>query len=617
MLNHAITSPEVAAYEFAVRLGFDGTRENWEDSLAPVTNAPLLDATADLTRLKPNVYRVPDADTARSLHLPMASPGHVDKLDTSITSRIFRFRTHADDEVPSTLWMAISATRNGPPGPWWLISGNENDGSTPAERIKRLARIDGWTAVYDPTDPDTTTVNEDGCVVGLADGLGNHAPLANFGNAPQLLQGAYGQLHGIKTGDGVLAVSFGANGILRQPNTIMAFGAVETGASGKRFLVDGVGKRRHAIFSADQQGAPLNSFAGVETANTAASDSRPHLITATFGPENAILAVDSSVKVEGTIESNSRALGGLTLGGDHKGRRQWSGSVGPVLVYHGEIPPAVQARMENLLYELSGLNASTPQFPAEAAIYSVDGSGRETFSHGDVHAVSDEWEIASITKLMMAWVARQTLTTDELLSETITITRQDRHKYSYRRFVEDDVVTYADLLRAVMASSDNTAPYVIARGVGERLPGVGSPVERFVQAMNDTAADLGYTGASFSTPWNYGKMSAAQVTDLHRHILDDPFLVDALGTFSRDITIDGPQARAKKTPHRVVLSPTAPLAEMVTAKTGTWPVDGRAHVTFSWQHPDGSTHVTTVLNVDPGEVRYRLLQNVMTYVKSR
>lgn len=617
MLNHTASSPDTAAFDFAVRLGFDGTRQDWDESLTPVSDPPILNETSELTRLKPNVYRVPDTAVAQALNLPVAAPGFLDKLDTSISSRIYRFRTQGEDAVPASLWMTISATRNGPPGPWWLVSGNDHDGTTPAERIKRLARLDGWTAVYDPTDPTTTTLNEDGGIVELADGLGQHPPLASYGDAPELLEGAYGQLNGFRAGHGVLAAGFGAEGILRQPNTIMAFGTAETLEPGKRFLLDGVGKRRHAIFSADEPGSPLNSYSGVDSKNRDSSDTQAHLITATFSPEQTRLAVDSRVQVEENRESNGRALGGLTLGGDHKGRRQWDGTVGPVLVYHGEIPAQVQARMENLLYELSGLNSATPRFPDEAAIYSVDSTGRETFSHGAAHTVPDEWELASVTKLMMAYVARQTLTTDELLSQTMTVTRQDRHKYSYRRFVEDDIVSYADLLRAVMASSDNTAPYVIARGVGERLPGDGTAVERFVQAMNDAAAALGYTGASFSTPWNFGRMSAAQVTDLHRRIHQDPFLVDALGTFSRDIAIEGPRARPKKTQHRVLLSGVVPLPEMVTAKTGTWPVDGRAHVTFAWTHPDGSTHFTTVLNVDPGEVRYEILQQVMTAVKSQ
>lgn len=617
MLIHTTTPPPDPDYAFAVRLGFDGTQENWDDSLAPVTNPPVLSASSDLTRLKPNVYRVPDADTARALNLPLAAPGHLDKLDTSITSRIFRFRTRAADNLPVALWMAISPTRNTLPGPWWLISGQEDVNATPAERIKLLARLDGWTAVYDPSDPTTTTVNEEGGIIELADGLGNHAPLTNYGDAPQLLEGAYGQLNGIKTGGGVLAASFGTEGILRQPNTIVAFGAADTVEPGKRFLLDGVGKRRHAIFSADKPGAPVNMYAGVDSTNQEPSDTQAHLFTATFNPEQTTLEIDSRVQIEETRESNGRALGGLTLGGDHKGRRTWSGSVGPVLVYHGEIPVQVQTRMENLLYELSGLHAAMPKFADGTAVYSVDGNGNETFSYGDAHMVPTDWELASVTKLMMAWVARQTLTTDELLAEQRTVTRLDRHKFSYRRFVEDDVVSYADLLRAVMASSDNTAPYVIARGVGERLPGDGTPVERFVQAMNDAAAALGYTGASFSTPWNFGRMSAAQVTDLHRRIHQDPFLVDALGTFSRDISIEGPRARPKKTQHRVLLSRVVPLPEMVTAKTGTWPVDGRAHVTFAWTHPDGSTHFTTILNVNPGEVRYEVLQQVMTAVKSQ
>lgn len=617
------TSAESNAYKFAVRLGFSGTEQDWADSLKPCPDPPQLDDSSDFASLPPGVYSITDDSITEAFGLPSPAPGLLDKLPTTISSRIYRFRPVSPigiqgivQQSSGALWMALSEKKAGPPGPWHLIDSTDDD-RTASQQIKDLARLDGWAAVYDPTDPTTAEVDENLRVVRIADGLGNYGDLENHHGSPRLLEREYGQFNGIEGGSGILAVDFAPHGNLPQPNTVMMFGRVSTTTAGQRFLLDGVGKRRHSLHTRNEPGSPLNIWAGWQSPGGDPIDTEPHLFTATYDGDRTQLTIDSRFYRGDSDTRNNQQMGGLTVGGDTRGQRQWRGSAGPILVYHGKIPADVRARMESLLYSLSGLQASRPRFTPQAIVYSTDESGHATVTHGEVDTVHQDWGIASLTKLMMAWVARQVLTTDRLLDEKVTITTEDRHRYSYRRFRVGDVASYRDLIRAALAASDNTAPYAIARGVGQRLPGYGDTVSRFVQAMNAAAASLGYTGASFTAPWNHGRMSAAQIEDLHRRILTDDFLVDALGMLSRDISIGGGRSRTMKVQHRVVISPIAPLTEMVTAKTGTWPPNGRGHVTLAWKHPDGSTHVTVILNVGPKDERYEELQKVITAVKSR
>ncbi|WFP16724.1 hypothetical protein [Citricoccus muralis] len=123
----------------------------------------------------------------------------------------------------------------------------------------------------------------------------------------------------------------------------------------------------------------------------------------------------------------------------------------------------------------------------------------------------------------------------------------------------------------MMMASDNTAPYTLARVLGERLHRSQDPVGLFVDEMNAEAARLGYQGAEFTTPWNFGRMSAVQIADLHLKMLEDGVLVTAMGLLYHDVSIDGPRQRVQPIQHEVSISPAAPVVEMQSAKTGTWP----------------------------------------------
>lgn len=78
-------------------------------------------------------------------------------------------------------------------------SGRAVGAAAPYQQILALAASDGWTAVYDPTNPETRTLRADGSknyVTEIEDGLGNLPALrqATEANQPLLVPGGFGVL---------------------------------------------------------------------------------------------------------------------------------------------------------------------------------------------------------------------------------------------------------------------------------------------------------------------------------------------------------------------------------------------------------------------------------------
>lgn len=257
-----------------------------------------------------------------------------------------------------------------------------------------------------------------------------------------------------------------------------------------------------------------------------------------------------------------------------------------------------------------------PDFPAETVIYSVTEYGEETAVHGNPdHVVTQPGGIASITKMMTVWVARQTLATDNQLLQRVKVLPADRHRFSYRRLQAGDVLTVRGLIYAAMLPSDNTAPCAIARYVGAMLDNdTANPVERFVQEMNTAARSLGYTNANFTSPWNFGNMSPRQIADLQRCFLRDGFLRRVTGYRKRTLEVTGPRARSLTVEHQAHRQPTKPIEELISAKTGTWPAgpNGRGHLSAAWQDASGLRHITVIINAGIGDHRYDQLREVIT-----
>lgn len=237
--------------------------------------------------------------------------------------------------------------------------------------------------------------------------------------------------------------------------------------------------------------------------------------------------------------------------------------------------------------------------------YSISGGGAETFIHGDPDQISPN-AIASVTKMMTAWVAMKYLSESQL-SNTITVTSGDIQSGS--RVREGDVYSYRDLLYAAACPSDNTAPWVIARGVGGMISGSGTATQRFIREMNNEAEALNYQGASFTEPWNYGRMSQRQVADLLRRVLGHSTLRTIFGTRTYTLRPGGSNARSVNIRHTIDAFSVEPVQNWIAGKTGTW--RGNGYLAIAWNHPDNTEHITVIFDsIGSGAPRYNRLKYV-------
>ena len=168
----------------------------------------------------------------------------------------------------------------------------------------------------------------------------------------------------------------------------------------------------------------------------------------------------------------------------------------------------------------SGVSAQTSQ-PAIAAEswYLVGDDGSVLARNAD----DRERAIASITKLMTAVVVLE----HAKLGDVVRVSPQAAgigESTVYLRAGEE--LTVAELLRAMLIPSANDAAEALASHVGD-----GS-VDRFVELMNEKAAELGLTDTHFENPHGLDESghvsSARDTTALVRFALGIPFIRDAL-----------------------------------------------------------------------------------------
>lgn len=495
-------------------------------------------------------------------------------------------------------------------------------GSQAFRRIVELAARDGWLAVYDPTNPGTTTVGSDGTVRGIEDALGNLPEIVpTTEGRPKFVPGEFGQLAGCSTdGDNatLLRATFGAP--LEQPTTVVVVARADdpVGGSGERFLVDGNGggsSGRNNIFLRQARHWVANG--GESAIGRVRADSHPHIIAATFDGERTHLRLDGQTQAFGAGSGANNPMAGLRLGERYiPNGTHWQGSYGVALVYHGDIPQDVLDRMLTLLHGLTGIPKASPSLLPHTRAYSVNGVDDPTFAHGDPDTLLATG-VASMTKMMTLWTARQHLTSSADLDATVTIAESELRG---ARWQAGDEVSVRDLMFAAAVPSDNAAPAVIGRYVGDLIlsdeGGSGSGLGRFKDEMNAEAARLGYDGAVFVGTVGDGVISPAQLADLMRRSVADSELRSMYSAPSHSITVTGPNARTVDVTHTVFADGVPPVPEFVAAKTGTF--GGRGHVTMVWEHPNGTEHITVILNTDSDNVteRYDELRRVITATTS-
>lgn len=222
---------------------------------------------------------------------------------------------------------------------------------------------------------------------------------------------------------------------------------------------------------------------------------------------------------------------------------------------------------------------------------------------------------ASVIKLMVLHLAR-TAITDDMLHDTVTFTEADASRGTSAKLKPGDVITWNDLFHGLMLPSGNDAAKCIARNVGSLHEGEGSPLRRFIAAMNARAVEeFGWQGASFSSASGLerrSRLTARQACELALAL--DPYATAVSGATSHDITITGPNARSYTLEHTVSAAGPVHFPEMVAAKTGTLKGNPQlANCVMLWDDGRGRHHATAVLNSWPRDERLHDTRAIMDY----
>jgi D-alanyl-D-alanine carboxypeptidase (penicillin-binding protein 5/6) len=135
-----------------------------------------------------------------------------------------------------------------------------------------------------------------------------------------------------------------------------------------------------------------------------------------------------------------------------------------------------------------GQTASLPAVDAKS-YYLMDAASGIVLAES---RATEQLDPASLTKLMTAYLAFKALAAGEIsLGDPVPVSERAWRAPGSRMFIEvGSVVAFDDLLRGLVIQSGNDAAIAIA----EQLAG---SEEEFVEAMNETAVELGMTGTTW------------------------------------------------------------------------------------------------------------------------
>src|ERR1700722_1811384 len=192
--------------------------------------------------------------------------------------------------------------------------------------------------------------------------------------------------------------------------------------------------------------------------------------------------------------------------------------------------PALAARMEHKSAHAKDKDANVPTgTPGETPLGPFDTVAKwafiQDFTTGAVlfDKLADEpMPPSSMTKLMTMYLVYEQLKKGQLkLTDTVIVSAKAAAMGGSRMFIEvGKPVAIEDLIRGVIVASGNDAATCLAEAVG------GSE-ERFVDAMNAKAKELGLTHSTFRNPTGWPDpdqaMSCRDIATLsHRFITDFP-----------------------------------------------------------------------------------------------
>jgi len=250
------------------------------------------------------------------------------------------------------------------------------------------------------------------------------------------------------------------------------------------------------------------------------------------------------------------------------------------------------------LYRTTNAAADLPPLPdvTAKAVYSVDiDAGTELYAQNEREPLPP----ASTTKIATALLLVRNV---EDLSQTVTIEPQDMNGEgeSTMALQAGDIVTFQDLLYGLLLPSGNDAANTVARVVGGQLlaaeGGGGDPVERFVQEMNNLAAEFKLEQTHFLNPTGLhqeGHVSSARdMAILARRAFTQRAIRDVITQASYVVNYQGPNAREATLETSVVMKREG-ADGVIGGKTGTTPEAGACLVLETQER--GGNRVITVL----------------------
>ncbi|MCO6180979.1 serine hydrolase [Ciceribacter sp. RN22] len=227
----------------------------------------------------------------------------------------------------------------------------------------------------------------------------------------------------------------------------------------------------------------------------------------------------------------------------------------------------------------------------------------------------------SITKVLTAAAAVSVAECFDLpLDYAVTVAETDAAGGSGNNLVAGDVLTLDALLADMMVVSSNVAARVIARAMGEFLPGgprKQSPRLRFLAEMNRTAAAFAMRDSAFLNSPGFkaeGQYSTAMDLSLLMSAASrDPVIARWWGVAGSNISVEGPRARSIRlvNTNRMLV---AGDPNILGGKTGTFP--GQYNLALCSRLPDGDRAITVLLGAPDDRARYGDARALLDWVQA-
>lgn len=496
-----------------------------------------------------------------------------------------------------------------------------------------MAQRDGWTALYDPTDPAMVTLDGSGNAIGLKDSLGRYPeadmypdmtarPLVSAGALKASQSGWYAQntpvrdqtvIGLVKIQSGSLAVPFShanASGQFASMAGLQAFGS----AGANSFSTSDVGWDVLDFWVQDDVWT-------VYEFNTASGDVR-------VGGQRTVADSEAG--------SNRSSVGSrLLIGLDALN----SGSVihGPLLVMEGGIDDQARANAVDMLTRLSGAPVTNRIGGRTAEAYATTRTNGELV---EAFRPDRPVQLASLTKVLTDYLARKVVT-DAMLDQSIQATAQYVVEPTSRIPVvyPGDTFTWRTAFHLSMLVSHNQVTDTIAYHAsvllfgpvaGASITNPGPQIDRFVDHMNDYVQSQGWAEGVFTTPQGRGDsiLTPRHFSELmHQVNAEDTWLRGVMNALTYDWSVtrinpveDEPNPSTGTVTNIVrVNSGGQNLIELAGGKTGDTPAPAIRTVSVFWDDPvTGERLVSTALNTGAASAdRYELLRQLFTAHKGR